>query len=291
MARKQTDRNSKPASLWTMLFGGGTQHAKQPDHTYRTTSTDDQNTIRRYLLGQLTDDWQQQVEERLLTEDDLFEESEIVEDELIDEYLAKKLSDAERDRFEQYFLATPERHQSLRFARVLNRYVMTHPGPKPIRPDLFLWRFWPSQRLVFRLATAVAVVAIIAGALWLSPRPLRPLTTQPQTLAALTLTISAANRAAGDQAPKVSLPLNADALRIALRLPDSSAPAVRYRVELVNDNGETKSLAIAEQDAQSVSVVIPAAQLARGSYALKLFAIKADGTEERISGSYFFSVE
>jgi hypothetical protein len=38
-------------------------------------------------------------------------------------------------------------------------------------------------------------------------------------------------------------------------------------------------------------VEIPAEELARGRYVLKLFAIKPDGSEQRISGSYFFNVE
>jgi methionine-rich copper-binding protein CopC len=114
----------------------------------------------------------------------------------------------------------------------------------------------------------------------------------PQTFAALTLTINVSNnRAEGAQASKVKLPLNASALKISLTLPERLPTAARYRVELENDNGETKGLEITEQEARSVTVVIPAEQLIRGQYALKLFTTKADGTEQRINGSYFFTVE
>ena len=37
---------------------------------------------RRYLLGQLTDDEAQKLEERLLSEDDFFQELELTKDEL-----------------------------------------------------------------------------------------------------------------------------------------------------------------------------------------------------------------
>jgi methionine-rich copper-binding protein CopC len=67
-------------------------------------------------------------------------------------------------------------------------------------------------------------------------------------------------------------------------------PASRFRVEWENVDGEIKPLEIAGQDAQSVSVVIPVAQLARGQYALNIFVIKPDGTEVPVNGSYFFNV-
>ncbi|HEV7799236.1 MAG TPA: hypothetical protein VGO73_13840, partial [Pyrinomonadaceae bacterium] len=55
----------------------------------------DKNAVRQYLLRQLSDGDQRTIEQRLLTEDDLFEELEIAEDELIDEYLAEELSEEE----------------------------------------------------------------------------------------------------------------------------------------------------------------------------------------------------
>ena len=41
-------------------------------------SDHDQVQIREYLLGKLTDDEQEKIEERLMVEDDLFEELETV---------------------------------------------------------------------------------------------------------------------------------------------------------------------------------------------------------------------
>jgi methionine-rich copper-binding protein CopC len=62
-------------------------------------------------------------------------------------------------------------------------------------------------------------------------------------------------------------------------------------VQFVNTAGESKSLTISEQDAQSVAVEIPANQVRPGQYALNLIAIKADGAEQRVNGSYYFIVE
>ena len=74
-------------------------------------------------------------------------------------------------------------------------------------------------------------------------------------------------------------------------LPNPPPAAVGYRVQLLRDNGESRSLEITEQGAQSVGLQIRGAQLQTGIYALNLFAIKADGTEELIKGRYYFIVE
>ena len=243
-----------------------------------------------------------------MTEDGFFEELLLVEEEFIDDYIGDQLSLDERQSFEQHFLSTPGRHGQLRFAQALSRYVSNSseksetesleakgesetvqplaPTPEPTWAERFR-AFWGSRAWAFRTAAALAVVVVVAGALWL----LRPRTTPPQTFATLTLSASMSNRAEGVQAAKVKLPLNADALRIFLTLPEGSAPAALYRAELLSENGETKSFEAAGQDSRSVSVVIPAAQLARGQYVLKLFKTEADGAEQRVGGSYSFNVE
>jgi len=82
-----------------------------------------QTAVRRYLLKQLSGKEQSELEARLLTDDDPFTEVEIVEDELIDEYLAHKLSPDERKRFEEHFVTTPERKGKLKSAQVMKRYL------------------------------------------------------------------------------------------------------------------------------------------------------------------------
>ena len=267
--------------------------------------TEDQNEIKQYLLGTLPEEAQQRMEKRLLTEADFLEELLSGEDELTDLYINEALSDEDRDRFERHFLSTPERHQKLRFARALSSFIYRNSedavaesvekplSPERASPTKSTWierfrAFWNNQSWGLRPIAALLVIAIIAGTLWLFFRPRAP---SPQTFATLALTISVNNRGDGVQATKVKLPLPASALKISLTLPERASTAAHYRVELENDSGETKPVEIIGQDAQSVSVVLPAEQLTRGQYALKLFTVKADGTEQRIPGNYFFTVE
>lgn len=250
-----------------------------------TRNHDDQSAIRRYLLRQLTDDQQQETEQRLLVEDDFFEELETTEAQLADEYVAGKLTEAEREQFEQHFLTTPRRQQDVQFARAFRRYVAVHPVQKTQRAGQSWWQVWDSQSWVLRAAAAVVAVTAIAVAVWF----FLPRASAPDTFATLSLTLSAGNRAESVRAPRIPLPPNA--LKIVLKLPDTSRPATSYRVKLLSGDGEMRTLEIAGRDAQTVSVVIPAAQLKRGPYALKLLALNADGTEQPVNGSYLFAIE
>src|ERR1044072_1838145 len=88
-----------------------------------TLYSENNNELRQYLLGDLTEEARRRVEQRLLTEPDFLEELLAGEEELIDDYVGNELSDDERLKFERHFLCTKERRQQLSFARALSRYV------------------------------------------------------------------------------------------------------------------------------------------------------------------------
>lgn len=247
-------------------------------------SNHDQETARQYLLGQLTDDEQQRIEERLLTEDEFFEELEITKDELVEEYRAKQLTQAEREWFGQNFLASPEGRQRQRFASTLNLYISHQLQPqKKLSGAERFFAYWNSQPTLLRAAAAMAVLVILVGIYWVSRTP------SPQSFATLTLTNSSSTRSSGTEAPK--LRLQEHALKLTLMLPTPATPGERYRVELLNDKGENKTSEVAGQDAQSVTAEIPAAQLTPGQYAVTLSKVSGAGSLQRIPGSYYFTVE
>jgi hypothetical protein len=247
-----------------------------------------------YLLQELPEEEMEQFEDDCFAQESWPSEINLAEEDLIDAYLRDELTREQRQRFEQHYLTTEARQERVLMAAALLRHVDERQAaaqtPVDAEPQVQGWSgrfrdFWNNQGWALPAVAALTVVAIIAGAWW----AYRPRTPSPRTLATLTLTISNSNRGGGAQAGKVSLPLSA--LKISLMLPEQLPPAAGYRVEMENDNGETKSLEIAGQDTQSVSVVIPGEQLPRGQYALKLFATSADKTEQRIPGSYLFIVE
>src|SRR5215213_5287831 len=85
--------------------------------------------MRSYLLSTLDIDRRTQFEEQILSVPETYEELLLVEEELIDEYVAGGLYKHERQQFEIHFLITAERHNNLRFGQLLKRYVNSHPVP------------------------------------------------------------------------------------------------------------------------------------------------------------------
>lgn len=79
--------------------------------------------LRRYLLGELSDEEQQQIEERLLVDNDYVEQMLIAEEDLIDDYLNGALPPAQRDTYEKRFPATREGRQKIQTARALKNHL------------------------------------------------------------------------------------------------------------------------------------------------------------------------
>jgi CHAT domain-containing protein/tetratricopeptide (TPR) repeat protein len=132
-----------------------------------TPTPDIHERIRRYLLGQLGDSAREEIEQQIIVDEDLFEELLVAEDELIDEYLSDRLNAGERTAFEQHFLATPERHDKLKFGRAFNRYLSSSsaivPGHQPIKTP----GSWAGSRSLFSSPLRVAILAILVVAVGL----------------------------------------------------------------------------------------------------------------------------
>ncbi|MFL6216849.1 MAG: hypothetical protein ACJ74J_23405 [Blastocatellia bacterium] len=247
-----------------------------------------------YLLEELPKEEMERFEDDCFAEEEWPDQIALVEDDLIEAYLRDQLTPERRQGFELNYMVTEARQERVAVAAALLRCLDerdaalqsggSDAAPEPSWSERF-GAFWGRTSWAARAAAAVAVVILISGALWFfPPQP-------PRTFATLTLTLSQSNRAEGAPTDTIKLASNTDALRVTMILPQPPPQAARYRVELENTNGEKRVVEIVEEDAQSVRVVIPAAHLAREQYALKLFAIRADGSEQRISGSYFFVIE
>lgn len=254
-----------------------------------TISTDDQEIIREYLLGRLAQDEQQKLEERLMLEDDLFDEFEVSKGELVEQYCAGELGKTERAWFERHYLASPEGKEKFTLALALNSVKRdAHvPAPAPVvlpQPTFFerITSLFSQQRWAVASVSSVVLVAICVS-VW-------QLSSSGPTVVGPTLISKAINRESGDLPAPVTLPSDAAALKLRLLLPQPSAAGVRYQAELDRKTDE-KAVEVVEFDTQSVSVVIPASDLPPGEYALTLTMIKPDGTQEKVPGQYLFNVD
>ncbi len=97
----------------------------------------EQNTqLRHYLLDELPADEQQLIEERLLIDNDYLEQMLIVEEDLIDDYAAGKLSPKQQAKYQRLFLASPEGRQKLQISQVLKKHLNNFPSETAHRTTL-----------------------------------------------------------------------------------------------------------------------------------------------------------
>lgn len=117
--------------------------------------------IRQYLLGRLNEqeELEVQLSEQILSNDDLAELVESVEEEIIDQYVDGTLDPTDRKAVEAYFLRPPERKEKLRFARLLRGYFDSRTSDL-VDPVVAQWAtrfraYWPAAALIL-LATVGA---------------------------------------------------------------------------------------------------------------------------------------
>ena len=90
--------------------------------------TPDDQTLKRYLLGQLPEPERGALENQLIVDREKRDEVEAVERDLIDDYVRGSLEAGERSNFEGHFLASATRREKLTFARSLAHAARTSPA-------------------------------------------------------------------------------------------------------------------------------------------------------------------
>jgi hypothetical protein len=248
-------------------------------------SNHDEAIIRDYLLGKLNDDEQQKMEERLMVEDELFEEFEVSKGELVEEYVAGELPQKDQEWLRTHFLASPEGRQRHAFVLAMDGmrqsvaatpHVVRKPGWWEWFRSLLNNRTWTVG--LAGTAMAAIVLAVLFGG---QPGP---------TVIGPTLTGTINTRGEGPQPAIVKVDRNASKLRLRLLLPSNSISATSYRAQL-DDRLNFKTVDVVEQNADGVWVEIPTDLIPPGEYSLQLIAIKPDGSEEPLRRSYQFNVE
>lgn len=101
--------------------------------------------LRQYLLGVLPEMECDEIEQKLLTDDDFVRTVELVEDEIVDDYLDGALSKQDKRLAETHFFQAPEHRSKLHFARLLRSHLSTKQPTQPVRsrtvpiPGPFVW--------------------------------------------------------------------------------------------------------------------------------------------------------
>jgi hypothetical protein len=254
--------------------------------------TDNELPLKAFLLGELNPEEHLWLEQHLMTEETAFEELQIAEDELIDDYLTSSLSGIERENFDKLFLLTPQRQQKLGIARALKRYVKENGSKKSRWAGVWQnWRgFWHFRNPILSWSLAASLLLILLGGPYLMLKVSR-LQMAPTSISML-LAAPGQSRDAGG-AESVFIPAGTDLLRV--ELPMDPEDYSRFRVVLVEiDSGDevytqifpkTESMV---QD-QALKFSITAEPLVYGDYVLRLNGAVLNGDFESID-SYSFRV-
>jgi hypothetical protein len=255
-----------------------------------TATADDDRRV-RYLLGRLPEDEQEALERDALGDDERFEALLAAEDDLIDAYVAGRLSGEDARSFEVLFLAVPARRERVEFARSLRRLVHAAGAPRRRSPSwlplaaslaacaLAGWSVVRMQGLTDSLARERGERAALDDRL----------AGESARAAALAAELAAAREGAGvvaswalepggerepSGAPARVVP--ADAEWVRLRLHAAGIPP-QARLRVVLETAEGRRLAAQEglrarpvADGHAVDVMFAAALLAPGSYVLTL---------------------
>jgi hypothetical protein len=117
--------------------------------------------LKQYLLGELAEAEQEQIEMALLESAETLAELEDAEDELIESYLSGTLAPEDKARFEAHFLLSEDHRRSLTAARWLREMLLSRAALER-RPATMVKPFW------LKLAASLALVT--AAAFWLLRR-------------------------------------------------------------------------------------------------------------------------
>jgi hypothetical protein len=184
-----------------------------------------------YLLGELDEEQQEQVEVRFMTQERYSELRAEVEWDLVDAYIAGTLTSAQRHSFETRYLITPERRKLVEAAwlvrvfreRVAQRAVIWEPAPRRSLVPGFLKRTWLVPAL------AGAMLAMGAAQLWRPiERYLRPEKRTPSPVKVLPREVAKAT----PPAPKAPVKKRPPAAPPALVVPAGTPIVVRTLVPL-----------------------------------------------------------
>lgn len=125
--------------------------------------------IRDYLLGRLDSDGAlaQRIDELMLGDAEFSEIIDVIEDEIIEEYLEGTLNPEDNAAMESHFLRPPERQLKLRQARFLSRRISgtardpRDEAPKAIREHRFFFPVLRQSRLTYMTYVALAALLFL----------------------------------------------------------------------------------------------------------------------------------
>jgi hypothetical protein len=269
--------------------------------------TKEQLKIRKYLLGQLTEAECETVEELFLTDPNFREETLIVEEDLLDEYLTKSMAAEDSAQFQSYYLATRQKQEKLMVAMALARYYAPESQQSQnghVSPPIPFDRRVRLQRRA-ALAAAITLLAFASFGLWLWSKSksgdlfaeyeaeLRALNDQGnRSPADYTVSVppNVTRQVPAPDSTNVSPPATAKVVEILLILPDVDYN--KYEAELRIEGSEWRHtfadlFPSTTTSGKVLSIKLPSRLLGQKTYYVEVNGVKPEGKRENV-GDYTF---
>ena len=134
--------------------------------------------ITRYLLGDLPEAQQVEIEDRAFADKEYLALVTAVENDLIDEYVRRELSETDRRKFESRFLASAERRKRVEFAKALARVPVAVERTVVSQPAQWTWRdslyaFFVGLNPALKFAVVGVALFFAMGGVWLLGETMR----------------------------------------------------------------------------------------------------------------------
>lgn len=245
----------------------------------------DKEVLRSYLLGTLEAEPRTELEERILCDQATHEEVLLLEEELIDQYVAGGLSNGERQQFETNFLITDERQKKLRFGQLLKRYLTSQAVPA-LSENVSVPHInqTPSPRRFPSVVGFAVVVVALMGIGLLSWSVLRKPAGQTAVQEVVVQLAPSSFETQGVTVPPQGI--------VKLELAVANTSFKNYKYELFRENKplQTDALKIETKGEQRiVPLTLTGETLSPGDYQLKLSGVSDSGEDEFID-NYSFRV-
>lgn len=249
----------------------------------------DKQVLRSYLLGTLESEPRAELEERILCDPATYEELSLLEEELIDQYVADALSRVERRQFDTNFLITEERQKKLHFGQLLKRYMSSQPVSAHSKNVPDFNQSAPSKGLFAPLAFALTLAVVLGISLlyWLAVRkPVEQLAVQHES----TQVVVVALAPGAVESQGVTVPPQGFNVKLELKVTNASFKS--YKSELFRENQPLQIDALKVEtkgEQQIVPLTITGQTLSPGDYQVKLSGVSDSGQDEFIN-NYSFRV-
>lgn len=125
----------------------------------------DKQKLVEYLLGSLSEDETERIDEASFTDESFADAISAAENDLIDAYVRGELNGAKLEQFETHYLASPRRREKVKFAAAFQN--LAEPEIKPEKSESFFAvfvNFLNANRLSFGFASIILV--LILGGIW-----------------------------------------------------------------------------------------------------------------------------